>query len=153
MSEEQENTPQRTLEDKLAWALHGKARWEHRLERANAMTESAHEMGGGIPGFGRSGNQRAARQVGAATDRAYKAWKEATGKVAYYDSKARSYQLRIAERDRVRLERADIIGARVVRTRVGWHKVARINVKTVSVETGYSWVDRYPFAEILEARQ
>ena len=29
-----------------------------------------------------------------------------------------------------------------------WVKVARVNAKTVSVETPYSWTDRAPYAEI-----
>lgn len=32
-------------------------------QRAERKSDTAHEMGGGIPGFGGSGNQRAARQV------------------------------------------------------------------------------------------
>jgi hypothetical protein len=42
--------------------------------------------------------------------------------------------------------------ARVVRTVFGWHKVVRVNEKSVSVETGYSWTDRIQRAKILEVR-
>jgi len=35
-----------------------------------------------------------------------------------------------------------------VRIRGNWWKVARANAKTVSVETGYSWTDRSPWAEV-----
>jgi hypothetical protein len=56
------------------------------------------------------------------------------------------------ERDRVRLTRDDIVGATHVRTSPGWHLVARVNAKTVSVQTPYSWTDKYPFAEVLETR-
>lgn len=56
------------------------------------------------------------------------------------------------EAARVRLTRDDIIGATHVRTVHAWHKVARVNKTTVSVETGYSWVDRIPFEKILDAR-
>lgn len=58
----------------------------------------------------------------------------------------------LADRDRVTLTRADVVGARAVRDRFGWHKVARVNKTTVSVETGYSWTDRIDFGRILEAR-
>ena len=44
----------------------------------------------------------------------------------------------------------DLKAARVVRTSVGWHKVARVNAKSVSVETGYSWTDRYTLDKVLE---
>ncbi|WP_350347227.1 hypothetical protein ABIQ69_11360 [Agromyces sp. G08B096] len=56
------------------------------------------------------------------------------------------------EAARVRLTRDDILGATHVRTPYGWHKVARVNKTTVSVETAYSWTDRYPFDKILEVR-
>ena len=46
----------------------------------------------------------------------------------------------------------ELQAARAVRTSVGWHRVARVNTKTVSVETGYSWNDRYTFDKILEVR-
>jgi len=39
-----------------------------------------------------------------------------------------------------------------VRTAVGWHKVVRVNVKTVTVSTGYSWTDRYAVGKVLEVR-
>ena len=42
--------------------------------------------------------------------------------------------------------------ARAVRTFGGWHKVVRINAKSVSVESGYSWVDRIAIDRILEVR-
>lgn len=57
----------------------------------------------------------------------------------------------IAERDRRRLTADDLHGATYVRTSTGWHKVVRVNAKSVTVETAYSWTDRYEFGEILEA--
>lgn len=141
-----------TLEEKRDWAVAGKERWETRLARAEEATQRAHEMGGGIPGFGGSGNQRAARQVRSAFSSADHAYAEASQKLEYYTAKARGYERRIAERDRTRLDRTDILGAKFVRTTTGWRKVAKVNTKTVSVETGYSWVDRIPFAKIIEVR-
>lgn len=141
-----------TLEEKLEWALDGKARWEAKMALADAKAERAHEMGGGIPGFGGSGNQRAARQVRGAWDSADRAWREATDKLEYYTAKAKGYERRIAERDRKRLEHSDIVGATHVRTSTGWRKVVRVNAKSVSVDSGYSWVDRLTFDNVLEAR-
>jgi len=46
----------------------------------------------------------------------------------------------------------ELLTARAIRTSVGWHKVARVNAKSVSVETGYSWTDRYTLDEVLEVR-
>lgn len=42
--------------------------------------------------------------------------------------------------------------ARLVRDRHGWHEVVRVNKTTVSVATGYSWVDRIPHSKIVEVR-
>lgn len=54
------------------------------------------------------------------------------------------------EAARVRFTADDIKGARGVRDRFGWHKVVRVNGKTVTVETGYSWTDRIPVENVLE---
>jgi len=64
------------------------------------------------------------------------------------------YQVAEAEREanRVELTRDDLKGATHVRTEFGWHRIARLNPTTVSVETGYSWTDRYPYSKILDAR-
>jgi len=142
-----------TLEEKRDWALAGKARWVARMAQADAKQERAHEMGGGIPGFGGSGNQRAAQQVRSAMNSADRAWREATDKLEYYTGKAKGYERRIAERDRTRLVRDDIVGARSVRTSTTWRQVVRVNSKSVSVSSGYSWVDRIDFDKILEVRR
>jgi hypothetical protein len=42
--------------------------------------------------------------------------------------------------------------AKVVRDSLGWHKVAKVNAKSVSVETGYSWTDRIAREKIIEVR-
>lgn len=47
---------------------------------------------------------------------------------------------------------ADLKGARFVRDRYGWHEVDKVNAKTVSVKTGYSWTDRIPHDRIHEVR-
>ena len=59
----------------------------------------------------------------------------------------------VAGADRPRLTRGDILGAVFVRTAYGWHKVVRVNSTTVSVATGYSWVDRHPFDSIIDTRR
>jgi len=40
--------------------------------------------------------------------------------------------------------------ARVVRTMTGWHKVVKVNAKSGTVATGYSWTDRIEVARIIE---
>jgi hypothetical protein len=122
------------------------------MARADAMADSAREMGGGIPGFGGSGSQRAANQVRSAWSSSDKAWREASERIEHWTYKLARLKARQAEQQRVRLTRDDIKGATHVRTQHGWHKVARINSKSVSVETGYPWVDRYEFDKIREVR-
>lgn len=41
----------------------------------------------------------------------------------------------------------------LVRTASGWHVVARVNAKSVSVETPWSWTDRVPHDRIIETRK
>jgi hypothetical protein len=60
---------------------------------------------------------------------------------------------RLAELERVPLTRDDIVGAKVVRTAIGWQKVRTVNKVTVSVESGYSWADKIPFDKVLEVRR
>ena len=45
-----------------------------------------------------------------------------------------------------------LAAAVLVRTSVGWHRVARINAKSVTVYTHYSWTDRHALDKILEVR-
>jgi hypothetical protein len=52
----------------------------------------------------------------------------------------------------VRLTREDIVGATWVRDSTSWREVVRVNAKSVSVESGYSWTDRLEFDRILEVR-
>jgi len=66
---------------------------------------------------------------------------------------ARVQAKRDAELVRVRLTREDIVGALAVRTVRGWQAVVRVNAKSVSVHTGYSWVDRVLFEDVLEVRK
>lgn len=47
----------------------------------------------------------------------------------------------------------EIRAASFVRDRIGWHRVVRVNGKSVTVATPYSWTDRIPFDRILEARK
>lgn len=90
---------------------------ESRLEAAHAAMraadqkdERAHEMGGGIPGFGGSGNQRAARQVRGALGASYRAWKDADERIKKWDYRVKSLKRRIAEVERRRFTREDIAG-------------------------------------------
>lgn len=141
-----------TLEEKRDWARAGKERWEARKADLEARHLAARELGGGIPGFGGSGSQRAAQKVRSVLDSVYRAENEAEEKLNYYTHKLNYYERTIAERDRKRFTREDLIGSTWVRDGMSWRKVAKVNAKTVSVETGYSWVDRIAFEKITDYR-
>lgn len=58
---------------------------------------------------------------------------------------------REAEAERVRLTVDDLTGARAVRTRMGWHRVIRVNASTVTVAGEFGdW--RIKHTQILEAK-
>lgn len=60
---------------------------------------------------------------------------------------------RVEEADRVRFTRDDLTGAVIIRDKTrGWRKVRKVNQKTVSVDSGYSWADLIPFADVLDYR-
>lgn len=42
--------------------------------------------------------------------------------------------------------------ATAVRTKLGWHRVTKVNAKSVSVENGHSWTDRISRTQIIEVR-
>jgi len=42
--------------------------------------------------------------------------------------------------------------ARAVRTAGAWHRVVRMNAKSATVETPYSWTDRVPRDRVIEVR-
>lgn len=48
---------------------------------------------------------------------------------------------------------ATVFGADFIRTEFGWHKVVKVNTKTVTVETPYYWTDRIPFHKITAVRK
>lgn len=39
-----------------------------------------------------------------------------------------------------------------IRDHYGWHKVIRVNAKSVTVETPWSWPERIPFWKVIETR-
>lgn len=142
-----------TLEERLAYAEEKRGAAAAAVERADSLYAEAHAMGGGIPGFGGSGNQRAAQKVRGAYERSHRVYNEAKGRFDYWDAKAKGYARRIAERDRVRLTREDVAGATHVLISRTWRKVVRVNATTVSVDSGYSWVDRFTFDKVTDVRK
>jgi hypothetical protein len=60
---------------------------------------------------------------------------------------------RAADSVRVRLSAEDLTGARLVRTRHGWHEVVRVNRATVQVLAAPGMDDRISVGRVLEVRR
>lgn len=144
--------PKYTLEERLEYALAKLDAAKMAEARAEALFESAREMGGGIPGFGGSGNQRAAQKVRAASERAYRASVDADARVAFWQQKVHIYRRRIEERDRIDLTRDDILGSSHVRIGGLWYAVVRVNQKTVTVRGLWPWDEPIAFHKVQEVR-
>lgn len=141
------------LKAKLSYAQKRLEAANEAMRAANRKDDAAHEMGGGIPGFGGSGNQRAAQQVRSAMGSAYRAWKDASERIEKWSYRVKRLESRIAEIERVRLTREDVLGAVLIHDGISWRKVIRVNAKSVSVDSGYSWVDRVSFDQIRAVRK
>jgi len=59
---------------------------------------------------------------------------------------------RADEAARPKLTADDVRSAVAVRDQFGWHRVVRVNAKSVTVETPYSWTERIPLERVLEVR-
>lgn len=46
----------------------------------------------------------------------------------------------------------DLTVSNFFRTEFGWRRIAKVNRKSVGVETGYSWMDLVPLVQVLEVR-
>lgn len=99
----------------------------------------------------RSFNRNGAREIQRIID-GVKAEEAAKADAHAAEITAARVAAREAEKARPKLTAEDVKGARFVRTDIGWHKVVRVNAKSVTVETAYSWTDRYPLAKVLEVR-
>lgn len=139
-----------SLDDRLAQVRRDIEAAEKALEAADRARAEAREMAGGLLSFGGSGPQGAATKVRNATDRAMCAQAKALDRLTDAYARERSVLAQIAERDRVRFTRSDIEGARCIRTRHGWWDVVKVNAKSVTVETGFSWTERIEFDKVLE---
>lgn len=144
------------LRGKLAYAQERLDAANEAMRVAERKGDDAHEMGGGIPGFGASGNQRAARQVRSALDSSYRAWKEASERIDKWSHRVKSLERRIAEMERRRFNREDVLGAVAIHDGTSWRRVVRINQKSVSVVNAHipTWEpDRIPFDKITDFRR
>lgn len=72
------------------------------------------------------------------------------------EKRAENEQIKIARREALRAEKLrkkftaeELASASRVRDRFGWHEVVRINAKTVTVQSPYSWTERIPIDRVL----
>jgi|GEM_PF-4584149 len=92
----------------------------------------------------------------AKVEREQQAWRDEQATIAEQERQeliAAKKADRQTETDRVKITRDDLAGARIVRDQFGWHRVRRVNAKTVSVDSGYSWADLIPLEKILDYRK
>jgi len=91
----------------------------------------------------------------AKVEREQQAWRDSE-KIAAEQSRqdliAVKKAARQAEQDRVKFTRDDLRDAFAVRDQHGWRKVRKVNTKTVSVDSGYSWADLIPLEKVLDFR-
>ena len=99
---------------------------------------------------GRGVRRKANARADAARYASYDREAAAFAAVAPLEMSVKALQRRIAERDRVRLTRDDILGAQYIRTQFGWSRVIRVNRMSVTIPTAWSWTETIPFDQILE---
>jgi len=92
----------------------------------------------------------------AKVEREQQAWRDSekiAAEKARQDLIAAKKADRQAEQNRVKITRDELTGALMVRDQFGWHKVRKVNTKTVSVDSGYSWADLIPLDKVLDYRK
>ena len=142
------------LKSKLRYALSRLDAANELMAAAERQHEVARELGGGIPGFGGSGNQRAAGMVRASSERAQRMWKEATERIEKWKYQVKRLEHRIAEAERVKLtDGGSIKDAQFVKASGMWWRVARVNAKSVTVHyPGASFTERITIDRVEEWR-
>jgi hypothetical protein len=87
------------------------------------------------------------------TDSQLQRFTQAQAEARALEHKAGLARARESEAARTRYAAADLKGARFVKDRYGWHEVVRVNAKTVTVKTPYSWTDSIPIGKIHDHRK
>lgn len=124
------------------------------MDRANRQYKVARDMGGGIPGFGADGNQRAAQMVRSAHSRSQRTWQEASALIEKWSYRVKRLESRIKEAERVKLtDGGTIKDAKFIRASGMWWKVARVNAKSVTVHyPGAGFTERIGIDRVEEWR-
>jgi alkylated DNA nucleotide flippase Atl1 len=119
------------------------------LAEAVARRDSCVPKDAGDPAVARLGGA-ALRQHHAGTDAALRRYVEADAAVDALTMRLARSEADEKEAARVRLTRRDVVGATAVRDRFGWHRVVRVNARTVTVATPYSWTERIEIDAVLQ---
>lgn len=133
-----------------------KARAEHArlLEAAEAYSRPRSEYEtdmATVSGIRRKPSPRADRQRWARFDREAEMW----AKVRRAGEEVKRLEAMLAAAKHnvpVPFTADELKAAKYVRDRFGWHRVVRVNAKSVTVETGYSWTDRLSIESLVEVR-
>lgn len=142
------------LKSKLRYALNRLDAANELMATAKRQQDEARELGGGIPGFGGSGSQRAAGMVRSAHERSHQTWKEATERIEKWSDRIKRIEHRMAEVERVKLtDGGSIKDAKFIRASGMWWKVAKVNAKSVTVHyPGASFTERIAIDRVTEWR-
>lgn len=84
------------------------------------------------------------------TDSALRRYTEAEQQAQALEHKAALAAHREAESARQHFTPDELKGAKFIQTDTGWHEVVRVNGKTVTVKTPYSWTDSIALKKILK---
>ena len=129
---------------------------ERRVEQARARS-AAVTPGGGDPGSLSGVRRRPNRRMDVRRFSAYdreadltRALTRARADLQRLESTAARQSAEAAARATV--DPSEVVAGRMVRTRHGWHRVVRVNAKSLTVATPYSWTERIPLHAVLEVR-
>lgn len=139
------------LEDLLAAAQQKLAGLAAEADRLSAPRNEYETDMATVSGIRRKPSQRAEAQRHGRYDREAAAWEQVRQAQQSVDALTVSLE-RARSSQPVPFTEADLKAATHLRDRNGWREIVKVNAKTVSVATGYSWTDRVARAAILEVR-
>jgi hypothetical protein len=119
--------------------------------RADAKRAEAERIANGV-GVGDSAagrlNARTLAQFHRNTDSSLRRYTEAHNAAESLDMSARVAEAKATEASRQHFTKQELDGATLVHDGYGWHEVVRVNGKTVTVKTPYSWTETIAHGKI-----
>jgi hypothetical protein len=120
--------------------------WKHGwipLDHVAALSKAKGSAAGRLSGSG-------LKQFHRSTDSSLRRYTEAEAQAKELEHKAALAAHREREAARTHFTAEELKGAKLVQTSTGWHEVVRVNGKTVTVKTPYSWTDSIAHKKILK---